>query len=174
MPSKPYKLADAIRAVDERLSPNGPQSTIHGNIEREHWWYIPPGCVTIGYAGAIVDKADLFVSLLSTSLSLEDSFWGHDHGIVADLVDLTVYEVEDVTVLTSIFRHMRRQVTSRYEAPRKVVVPYLEPEIAPAIRDSFPTFRNHFVWHAIPEIRKFHEAGKLSFSCARSPTNGDS
>src|SRR5262249_50477896 len=56
-------------------------------VETDGWWYIP--YCWIGCKGFIVGKDTLYVNWLGSALSLEECFWGHDHGVVCDLVDFT-------------------------------------------------------------------------------------
>src|ERR1041385_6267284 len=77
-------------------------------IENERWWFIP--CGWIGCAGCIVNKSDGYVDLLGSALSLEDCIWGHDRGLVVDLVDFSFAPDTDLSLVAKLlqrFKHTR-------------------------------------------------------------------
>ena len=81
-------------------------------IESKDWWYIPYGW--IGCFGFFVDKEDAYVDWLGSGMfTIEDCIWAHDRGIVNEIVDFTVHEVENVSVLFDLFRYFRRLRCSR-------------------------------------------------------------
>ncbi len=136
-------------------------------IETERWWYIP--FRWIGCMGFIVNKDDLYVNWLGSGAmhTLEKCFWGHDHGIVYDLVDFAFSPDTDRTLAASLlarFQHM-------YPNARGVLpiepVWYRDSEIPAALSSQFPNFRRHFVWAAIPELHQAYDNG-LRFTCELS------
>src|SRR5258706_354551 len=84
-------IRDAEDAIGRRFIADGFRGTLEYAsdkvIETDRWWYIP--FCWIGCAGFIVSKDDLYVNWLGSALSLEQCFWGHDHGVFCDLVDFT-------------------------------------------------------------------------------------
>ena len=131
-------------------------------IENERWWYIP--CVWIGCSGCIVNKQDLCVNWLGSALSQPEYFWGHDHGIFHDLVDFAFAPDTDRELavrLLARFQHMHPD--ARGVAPKEPVW-YRDSEITSAIDTHFPSFKRHFVWFAIPEIRRACETNGLHFT----------
>ncbi len=132
-------------------------------IETDRWWYIP--FTWIGCAGFIVNKEDLYVNWLGSALTLEQCFWGQDHGVYCDLVDFEFAPDSDTRLvqrLVAQFKHMRPN--AKGVLPKEEVW-YRESEILTAISEQFPTFRRHFVWHAIPELFHASENEGLRFSC---------
>ncbi len=86
-------LRRAEDAIRRRLAASGFQGQLEYDsgkvIEKDRWWYIPFRWV--GCAGFILNKDDLYVNWLGSALSLEQCFWGHDQGIVCDLVDFAFH-----------------------------------------------------------------------------------
>jgi hypothetical protein len=62
-------------------------------VDRETYWFFPVGCV--GSCGVIVDKAELSLFPMGSALSLDDCFWGHEHGFSPEAVTLRVLAVHD-------------------------------------------------------------------------------
>ena len=134
----------------------------------DRWWYIPH--TWIGCMGFIVDRGSGYVNWLgSASLrTLGDCFWGHDHGLVCDLVDFTFGQETDRALaarLLTRFHHMHPNAQGKL--PRWAI-PYRDSEIPAALAKQFPIFRRHHVWLAIPEIREAYEKGELRFTCSLS------
>ncbi len=69
-------------------------------IEKETFWCFRVGF--IGSAGIIIDKADGKLSVLGSALSLDDAFWGHEHGFSSESVTLHISKVYDVEQATSL------------------------------------------------------------------------
>lgn len=163
-------LDAAVASIQKRLDAEQFKGKLsfdpHRLLRSRTWWYVP--FCWIGCSGFIVDDGDQYVNWLGSAIGLRDCFWGHERGIVVDLVDLTIVDVTDVTVLMALFRRLMRSVESTRKPNKQVMAWYHEAEIPSAIRESYPTFRKHFAWHAIPEIRRFCESGELSFTCTRS------
>ena len=132
-------------------------------IENERWWFIP--CGWIGSFGCIVNKSDKYVNWLGSSvMTMEDCFWGHDHGVFYDLVDFSFNPETNIQLATQLlarFQHMRPN--ARGMLPKQPV-PYRDSEISEALSTQFPVFRHHFVWYAIPELRKASERDGLLFT----------
>ncbi|WP_437903101.1 hypothetical protein WME95_31695 [Sorangium sp. So ce327] len=62
-------------------------------IDRGGYWFFGVGYV--GSCGVIVDKADGRLSIMGSALSLDDCFWGHEHGFSPDLVRLRINKVNE-------------------------------------------------------------------------------
>lgn len=60
-------------------------------IDRGGYWFFRVGHV--GSCGVIVDKADGRLSVMGSALSLDDCFWGHEHGFSPELVRLRIKKV---------------------------------------------------------------------------------
>jgi hypothetical protein len=115
-----------------------------------------------------VNKSDGYVIWLGSGLGLEDCFWGHDHGLVVDLVDFSFAPATDLGLaarLLAKFKHTR--ANTRGDLPTEPVW-YRESEIAEAISSQFPVFKRHFVWHAIPQLRNASEHDGLLFTSTLS------
>ena len=163
-------IRDAEVAIISRLTAD----SFRGNldyaadkvIETARWWYIP--YCWIGCAGFIVNKDDLYVNWLGSALSLEQCFWGHDHGVFCDLVDFSFSPDTDRTLaarLLSRFKHMHRN--AKGSMPSESVL-YQDSEIPVALSNQFPTFSRHFVWLGIAEFLHAYEKEGLRFTCELS------
>lgn len=175
MPSPPIPtLQDAEAAIRSRFKAEGANIELRYDpekiIETDRWWYFPH--CWIGCAGQIVDKRDLSVNWLGSGLSLDDCFWGHDRGLVADPVDFTFTDEIDAEVLTilKLVRRFKHPIPRRSNPDEEFFTWYTEPELEGEIARQYPTFRRHFVWSAIPDLRKAVEAGTVSFVAQRSRT----
>jgi hypothetical protein len=166
-------IQDAEKAIKRKFAEEGPNG-LSGQlryeaskvIENERWWYIP--CGWIGCSGCIVNKHDLYVNWLGSSLSQTDYFWGHDNGIFYDLVDFSFAPNTDRELAAKLllrFQHMHPD--ARGVHPKEPVW-YLERDIPSALASQFPMFRRHFVWFAIPEIRKASKTNDLRFTSVLS------
>ncbi|HKO49668.1 MAG TPA: hypothetical protein VJV79_18190, partial [Polyangiaceae bacterium] len=62
-------------------------------IDRGTYWFFPVGFV--GSSGVIVNKSDLALFPMGSALSLDDCFWGHEHGFSPELVVLRILEVHN-------------------------------------------------------------------------------
>jgi hypothetical protein len=160
-------IRDAEDAIKLRFIAEGFRGTLEYApdkvIETDRWWYIP--FCWIGCAGFIVSKDGLYVNWLGSALSLEQCFWGHDHGVFCDLVDFTFSADTNKTLaarLLSRFQHM--QPTKNGALPGEPVW-YQDAEIPAALSSQFPTFSRHFVWFSIPELRQAYESEGLRFTC---------
>lgn len=163
-------IRDAEDAIKSRLTAD----SFRGNldyasdkvIETARWWYIP--YCWIGCAGFIVNKDDLYVNWLGSALSLEQCFWGHDHGVFCDLVDFSFSPDTDRTLaarLLSRFKHMHRN--AKGAIPSESVL-YQDSEITAALSSQFPALSRHFIWFGIPELQHAHEKEGLRFTCKLS------
>lgn len=172
--ANPPTLRDAEDAIRRHLKK--PAHPLHYDpallVETERWWYIPYGW--IGCGGFIVDKHDLAINELGSALSLEDSFWGHDHGIVCDPVDFTF--TADIkphwNTVWDIVDRFQRPLPRFYLLGRDYDF-YPAEDVRPAIIAQFPTFRAHFVWYAIPILRAAVEARAVSFYAERAREDED-
>ena len=111
---------------------------------------------------------DLYVNWLGSALTLEQCFWGHDHGVFCDLVDFTFSPDTERAVaarLLSRFKHMHPN--ARGVLPNEPVW-YRDSEIAEAQSRQFPVFSRHFVWLAIPELIHAYEKEGMQFTCRLS------
>jgi hypothetical protein len=166
----PHTIPDAEDAIRRRFRANGFCGTLEYApdkvIETDRWWYIP--FCWIGSAGFIVNRDDLYVNWLGSALTLEQCFWGHDHGVVCDLIDFTFSPETDRAAaarLLSRFRHMHPNAEG--VLPNEPVQ-YWDAEIPDALSRQFPTFIRHFVWFAIPELMRAYERDGLRFTCKLS------
>lgn len=135
-------------------------------IETDRWWYIP--FCWIGCAGFIVSKDDLYVNWLGSSLTLEQCFWGHDHGVVCDLVDFTFLPATDRAVAARLLSRFKHRGSSVRGVPPAEPVWYQDSEIPDAMSRLFPVFSRHFVWFGIPELMQAYERDGLRFTCKLS------
>ena len=170
-PTNPFQAAeDAIR---RRFASEGFRGELKYDpakvIETDRWWWIP--CGWIGSFGCIVNKHDLYVNWLGSALHDNDAIiWGHEHDIFCDLVDFTFAadtETQLVENLVLRFDHMNPNAAGLLPVRP---VPYRETEVAAAVARHFPTFKRHFAWLAIPQIRHAYENEGLRFTCVLSDT----
>jgi hypothetical protein len=139
-------------------------------IETEKWWYIP--YTWIGCAGFIVSKSDLYVNWLGSGVSLEECFWGHERGVVNDLVDFEFSvdtDIELATRLVSRFKHLTPNAQSI--VPTQPVW-YRTEEVQSAVSRQFPNFRRHYAWFCISDLKKACEEEGLEFSCSPCKIRG--
>jgi hypothetical protein len=163
-------IQEAEEVIKQRFSSEGFKGEFQYDpakvIENERWWYIP--CGWIGCGGCIVNKSDGYVNWLGSAIRLEDCFWGHDQGLVCDLVDFSFGPETDRKLAARLlvkFQHMHPN--ARGTLPKEPVW-YRESEIPKAISRQFPIFKRHFVWYAIPELRKSSEHDRLLFTSTLS------
>jgi hypothetical protein len=132
------------------------------------WWYIPYRW--IGCSGFIVNFDTGYVNWLGSALGLELSIWGHERGIFADTVDFSFAPDTDIQLAGRLLRRFKREPLPPLASECGDHVWYRDSEIELALSENFPTFRRHFVWHAIPELRDACESEGLRFTCA--PADG--
>jgi hypothetical protein len=163
-------IREAEDAIRRRFIADGFRGTLKYAtdkvVETERWWYIPFSW--IGCAGFIVNKDDLYVNWLGSCLSLEQCFWGHDHGVICDLVDFTFSSDTDKSLAVRLlagFKHTRPNANGVLPSEP---VPYRDSEIPEALSSHFPTFNRHFVWFSIPELRRAYDEDGLRFTCRLS------
>jgi hypothetical protein len=133
-------------------------------LRSKTWWYIPYRW--IGCRGFIVNMDDGYVNWLGSALSLQHCFWGHERGVVCDLVDFTFAPDTDPKLAERLlprFKHMHRD---EHGVLPSEPVWYREVETSAAVSNQFPTFRRHFVWFAIPDLFNAYEKEGLRFNCA--------
>jgi hypothetical protein len=160
-------LAEAearVRKVLERDIEYKPE----GLLASETWWYIPHGW--IGCMGFIVDKKTGYVNWLGSagSMRLEHCIWGHDRGLFYDVVDFEFAPDTDRELAKSflpIFMHTHPNAKGVFP---KEPVWYRDSEIEAAFSKQFPVFARHFIWYAIPEIKKACETKGLRFTSTLS------
>ncbi len=160
-------IRDAEDAIRRRFVAEGFRGTLEYDsdkrIETDRWWYIP--FCWIGCAGFIVNKDDLYVNRLGSTLSLEQCFWGHEHGVFCDLVDFTFSPDTESAIASRLllrFKHMHPNAGG--VLPSEPVW-YRNSEIPAALSSQFPVFRRHFVWFGIPELLHSYEKEGLRFTC---------
>jgi hypothetical protein len=163
-------IRDAEKAIRRRFVADGFRGKLEYApdkvIETDRWWYIP--FRWIGCSGFIVSKDDLYVNWLGSALSLEQCFWGHDHGVFCDLVDFTFSpETDRILAARLIARFKHMHPNARGVLPSEPVW-YRDSEISEALLSQFPAFRRHFVWSSIPELRHAYEKEGLRFTCRLS------
>ena|SRR6266498_1610527 len=163
-------LEFALRCIQKRLTEERFQMTVPCDTEdllsSKTWWYVPYRW--IGCRGFIVNLNEGYVNWLGSGLRLRHCFWGHEHGIVCDLVDFTFSPdtaAELAARLLPRFKHLHSNAGGVLpSAP----VWYRESEIPAALSNQFPTFRRHFVWSAIPVLFHAYENEALRFTCSLS------
>jgi hypothetical protein len=165
-----YTLVDAEEAIRRRLAKDNFQGELKYDArkvkETDSWWYIP--YTWIGCSGMIVNKSDLYVNWLGSALSVEECFWGHEHGIYSDLVDFTFAlntSRELAIKIISRFQHLKPDSKGRLP---KGPVWYRDSEIEQVLQTDFPTFRRHFVWYGIPELKHAWDQEGLRFTSTLS------
>src|SRR5207249_48675 len=101
----------ALTCMQQRLDKERFQGTISYNtcdlLRAQRWWYIP--YIWIGCSGFIVSLDSGYVNWLGSGLSLKNCFWGHEHGVVFDLVDFVFSPDADRELaarLLTRFQHM--------------------------------------------------------------------
>jgi hypothetical protein len=159
-------VEDAIRrklAPSTNPRPDYDQTRV---IETDRWWFIPWGW--IGCAGFIVNKEDLYVNWLGSALTLENCFWGHDHGIYHDLIDFSFSAETDRLVAARLIPRFKHMLPNAKGVLPNEPVWYRDSEIQPAIDRQFPFFKRHFIWYGIPELRRAYENNEVRFTCALS------
>jgi hypothetical protein len=160
----------ALSRLQQRLDKERFQGSVSYNardlLRSRHWWYVP--YAWIGCRGFIVSLDSGYVNWLGSALSLRDFFWGHEHGIVCDLVDFTFAPGTAMALAARLlerFKHMHPN--ARGVLPNEPVC-YRESEISAALSNQFPIFKRHFVWFAIPDLFHACENEGLRFSCSLS------
>ena len=116
-----------------------------------------------------MDMASGYVNWLGSALSLKDCFWGHENGIVCDLVDFTFSPDTAPDLAASLLRRFKHMQPDANGVLPSDPVWYRESEIQNALSNHFPTFRRHFVWFAIPDLFNACEKEGLHFTCSLSP-----
>jgi hypothetical protein len=128
----------------------------------QNWWYIPYRW--IGCGGFIVNKTNHYVNCLGSGLSLDDCFWGHERGVFCDLVDFTFAPETDRELVAMIVRRFKKVEFNPENPSHWETHWYDRRNIAPVIDKHFPTFKCHFVWFGIPEIRQACREHDLRFT----------
>jgi len=165
------RIEEVEQVIKQKWTREGFKGKLHYDpakvSENERWWFIP--CGWIGSFGCIVNKSDKYVNWLASSvMSMDDCFWGHDHGLFCDIVDFAFDKQTDVELATKLlqkFQHMRPN--ARGMLPKQPV-PYRDSEIPDAISTYFPVFRRQFAWYAIPDLRRASEGHELLFTSTLS------
>jgi hypothetical protein len=164
MPSK--TLEEAEDAIRRRFTSEGVLDPLQYDaakvVETERWWFIP--CGWIGCAGCIVNKSDLYVNWLGSALSLDLCVWGHERGLFHDAVDFSFAPDTDLELAGRLLRRFKRGLPRSAAPQGNSFVWYGQTEIDAALSASFPDFRQHFVWYAIPELRDAYENEGLRFT----------
>jgi hypothetical protein len=135
-------------------------------IEADRWWYIP--FCSIGCAGFIVNKDDLYVNWLGSGLSLDQCIWGHEHGVYSDLVDFTFSPATELKLAARLLARFKHMHPNAKDVLPNQPVWYRDSEIGPALFIQFPIFRRHFAWFAIPELIQACDKEGLQFSSCLS------
>src|ERR1043166_1881381 len=158
----------ALERIQERLDKEQFKGTVSYNnrdlLRSQRWYYIP--YVWVGCRGFIVDLESGYVNWLGSALSLKDCVWGHEHGIVFDLVDFTFAADTPRELAARLLERFRRMVPGAPGASPKGPAWYRDSEIPAAMVNHFPIFRRHFAWYAIPELFKACESEGLRFTCS--------
>ena len=165
-------IRDAEDAIRRRFAKDGFAGVLeydHGKvIETDRWWYIP--FCWIGCFGFIVNKDDLYANWLGSTSSpnLDQCFWGHDHGLFCDLVDFTFSSDTDTELAKRLLPKFKHTRPNESGVPPAESVWYNKSEIESKFLIHFPTFKRHFVWFAIAELRHAYENDGLRFTCSLS------
>lgn len=167
MPNFNFTIREAEDAIRRRFTADRFQGELRYDpakvIETDQWWYIP--YTWIGCKGFIVSKEDLYVNWLGSGLTLEECLWGHEHGVVYDLVDFSFAPNTDTGLakqLVSRFKHMHPNASGM--TPSEPVW-YRDSEVEAAVSNQFPNFKRHFVWSTIPELMEAYDNERLRFTC---------
>src|SRR5690348_15809054 len=94
MPSSVITFEDAVRRVRESAEQNAAVPFSDDVVDRGAYWFFPVGY--IGSCGVIVDKADGRLSVMGSALSLDDCFWGHEHGFSSESAVLRITRIHDM------------------------------------------------------------------------------
>lgn len=166
-------IYDAEDAIRRRITVDGFTGRLEYArdkvIENTRWWYIPFSW--IGCGGFIVNKHDRYVNWLGSGLTLEECFWGHDHGIFCDLVDFAFSPQTDKTLAARLLLKFKHTLPNALGLPPGEPVWYRDSEVTDALANQFPTFNRHFVWNCIPEIHHAFEHEGLRFTCGISTSH---
>jgi hypothetical protein len=127
------------------------------------WWYIPYSW--IGCAGFIVNMGDSYVNWLGSALKLRECFWGHERGIICDLVDFEFAPDTDLELVARLLKRFKHMFPNERGVLPNEPVWYRDSEIPAAIEKQFPVFRRHFTWFAIPELMNACEKEGMRFTC---------
>ena len=167
-----YLIRDAEDAIRRRFAKDGFAGVLEYDtskvIENDRWWYIP--FCWIGCFGFIVSKDDLYVNWLcsASNLSLNECFWGHDHGLFCDLVDFTFSPNTDIKIAERLLPKLKHTNPDERGVPPKQPIWYRDSEVTFALSSKFPSFKRHIVWFAIADLRQAYEKEGLRFTCCLS------
>lgn len=143
------KTLDAARAIVEEYADGRAVWFSQEIIDRGTYWFFPVGFV--GSCGVIVDKSDLRLFPMGSALSLDDCFWGHEHGFSPDLVVLRVVEVRDVNEAADFLLPIAGAPEGRNPNTRRAWVR----TALSALPFDCPPRR---LWLRIPDFRRLHSA----------------
>jgi len=135
-------------------------------LRSKSWWYVPYRW--IGCNGFIVNTDDDYVNWLGSALPLHLCFWGHEHGVVADLIDFSFSPDTDLRIAARLLPRFKHMLPNARGALPSEPVWYRESEIPSALARQFPVFRRHLVWYAIPELLLAYENEGIRFTCSLS------
>jgi hypothetical protein len=123
-------------------------------IDRGTYWFFRVGF--IGSRGVIVDKADLSVFPMGSALSLEDCFWGHEHGFSPEFVVLRILKVQDLDATVEFLLPLAAGPDGRNPNPRRA---WLRTALADLPLD-FPPRR---LWLNIPDFRRLEHSRPFEY-----------
>jgi hypothetical protein len=159
-------LEFALARLRQRLHEEQFQGTVEYNVRdlmyHPRWWYIP--YQWIGCSGFVVDIDTGYVNWLGSAQSLDLCFWGHDRGLFHDTVDFSFAPDTSIELAGRLLRRFKREPLPSTTSENEDLVWYGKAEIDAALSENFPTFRRHFVWYALPELRDACENEGLRFT----------
>jgi len=145
-------LEQAHRAVEFYTDQHGAVWFDPTVIDRGAYWFFRVGY--IGSSGVIVDKVDGRLSVMGSALSLDDCFWGHEHGFSPELVLLRVINVHAWNhTIESLLRFAPRQ---RNPNPGRAWV-------ADRLRSLPCEFGPGHLWLSIPLFREVAQEGWFEY-----------
>jgi len=114
--AKALEAAHAV--VDSYAKHNGACWFSSVVTDRGTYWFFRVGY--IGSSGVIVDKADLRLFPMGSALSLDDCFWGHEHGFSPEFLVLRIVAVHDLERTVEFLRRRAGEPDSRNPNVRRV------------------------------------------------------
>ncbi len=145
---------DAARAVVEEYATGRATSFSPDVIDRGSYWFFPVGYA--GSCGVIVEKADLRLFPMGSSLSLDDCFWGHEHGFSPDFVILRILDVRDREAAEAFLLPLVREPAGPNPNPRRV---WLRASLLNVPFDFAP----QSLWLHIPRFRALKPAQPFEY-----------
>ncbi|APR86146.1 Hypothetical protein A7982_11495 [Minicystis rosea] len=125
-------------------------------VDRGGYWFFRVGYV--GSCGVIVDKADGRLSVMGSALSLDDCFWGHEHGFSPGFLSLCITNVRDHRSTVELLLHLISSGPPRTRNPNPKRA-WLSEKI-----ESLPcVFEPQNLWLSIPTFREVLQQGWFEY-----------